>query len=777
MNSNIKLEGINRPGYTRAKRVGSIFILLSVALISVATYATPKLGVDPLDDVVKALTLEEKAKFVRGVGMSIGPNGPVVGQFAARVPGAAGSTHAIPRLGIPSMVLADGPAGLRINPLRDGMEDKSYYATAFPIASLLASTWDVSLVETVGEAIGTEAKEYGVDVLLAPALNVHRFALGGRNFEYYSEDPLIGGKIAAAMVKGVQSKGVGTSLKHFVANNHEWNRNTIDVKMDERTFREIYLRGFEIAVKESQPWTIMSSYNKVNGEYASESARLLTQILRKEWGFDGLVMTDWLGGVDAIKQMHAGNDLLMPGMDQQEAEILEGLKNGKLDEKMLDRNIKAILGIILKSPTFKGYRYSDAPDLKQNAAIAKAAAVEGMVLLKNDNNVLPLNAHKKLAVFGNSSYNMVTGGTGSGDVNEAYIVSLEEGLVNSGIATEAKLAKAYKDHITEEEARRPVSTHPFAAYMPKKPLNELELDPERLKGVVNNYDAALFTIGRRSGEFVDREKDDFYLTDKELKMLSMVSQLFREKGKPVVVILNVGGVIETQSWQDKADAILLAFQPGQEAGSAIADILLGKVNPSGKLTDTWPVALEDYPAAQGFPGKVLDPNSKPEGIMQTQPSEVDYDDGIWLGYRHFNSKNIDVAYPFGFGLSYTRFVYDDINISSKKFGDRITVNVRVENTGTVAGKEVVQLYVSAPEKNLVKPDEELRGFAKTALLQPGESEVVSFTLSPRDLASFDEEKNAWVVAPGKYLVKAGASSRDLRQRIKFKVKEKLELPL
>jgi beta-glucosidase len=305
----------------------------------------------------------------------------------------------------------------------------------------------------VGEAIGNESKEYGVDVLLAPALNIHRFALGGRNFEYYSEDPLLSGKIAAAVVNGVQSQGVGTSLKHFVANNHEWNRNTIDVQLSERTLREIYLRGFEIAVKESNPWTIMSSYNKVNGVYTSQSRYLLTDVLRKQWGFDGIVMTDWFGGTDPVAQMQAGNDLLMPGMDYQEQAILGAISAKKLDKKLLDQNVKNILTLVQKSLVYKQYKYSDKPDLKAHAKLSQVAAEEGMVLLKNNADTLPLKGAQSVALFGIHSFDIIIGGTGSGDVNEAYVTSLEQGLKNVGAEIEVGLADAYKAHIKKNKLK------------------------------------------------------------------------------------------------------------------------------------------------------------------------------------------------------------------------------------------------------------------------------------------------------------------------------------
>lgn len=739
-----------------------------------AMSSPPKLSPEKLDEVINALTIEEKAKLVRGTGMDIGDNGPAVGATKDKVPGAAGTTYSIERLGIPSIVLADGPAGVRISPTRDN-DKKTYHATAFPIANLLSSTWDPQLIERVGQAIGNETKEYGIDVMLAPALNIHRYALGGRNFEYYSEDPLLSGKIAAAMVNGIQSQGVGTSLKHFVANNHEWNRNAIDVKVDERAFREIYLRGFEIAVKESSPWTIMSSYNKVNGEFTSESSRLLTDILREQWGFKGIVMTDWFGGTDAVKQMQAGNDLLMPGRGDQEAAIINAVSSGELDEKIIDRNVRNILNTVLKSPTFHQYEYSDKPNLKEHAKLAQITAEEGMVLLKNQNNALPFTSGVSLSVYGNHSFDVMIGGTGSGDVNEAYSVSLEDGLKAASIEYQKGLADAYKAHIKVEDAKRPISKSPFAEYLPKPPLNELTIDHKQLAASVEKYDAALITIGRSSGEFVDRKQSDYYLTQPEKDMIDSVSTAFRKAGKPVVVILNVGGLIETASWENKVDAILLAHQPGQEAGNAITNILLGKANPSGKLTDTWPIDLVDFPAHEGFPGKVLDPNAKPQGMMGSTASEVIYDDSIWVGYRYFNTKDKAVAYPFGHGLSYTNFAYTNIQLNSTEFTDSITAQVTVKNTGKVAGKEVVQLYLSAPQQQLIKPQEELRAFAKTKLLQPGETQVISLKLTSRDLTSFDEKRNLWIAEPGEYVVKASTSSRVILQSAKFSVNNEISI--
>lgn len=734
----------------------------------------PQLGTSPTQDVIAAMTNEEKVGLVLGTGMDmpgldLGPEmrGPVVGQTIKGVPGAAGTTFPIPRLGIPSIVLADGPAGLRIQPRRAGTDTRTYYCTAFPIETLLASSWDAELLERVGRAMGAESREYGVDVLLGPALNTHRNPLGGRNFEYYSEDPLVSGTLAAAAIRGVQAEGVGTSAKHYAANDHEWNRNTIDVKVSQRALREIYLRGFEILVRDAKPWTVMSSYNKINGTYASESRALLTGVLRDDWAFDGVVMTDWFGGKDAVAQMNAGNDLLMPGTGMQQKALLAAIASGALKPEILDRNVERVLNLILRSPTFKKVARSDSPDLAAHAKVGRDAAAQGMVLLRN-NAALPLApAVKTLALFGNTSYAMITGGTGSGDVNEAYTVSLVDGLKAAGLTAEATLAGAYATYITEQTAKQP----PRQPFMPAPPLAEMPIAAAEIARLAKAADIGLVTIGRNSGEFIDRKRDgDFELLPNEKALIRDVTTAFRAQRKKVLVVLNIGGVIETASWRDIPDAILLAWQPGQESGHAIADVITGKVAPSGKLATTFPISWDDVPSSANFPGKTLqgpDPQAKGLFAMVDRAAEISYDDDIWVGYRHYATKGVKTSYPFGFGLSYTTFGYKDLKLSAAEFGPAFTASVTITNTGKVAAREIVQLYVSAPGKSMPKPAVELKGFAKTKTLAPGESQTLSFALTARDLASFDEASSSWAVEAGTYTVKVGASSEDLRQAATF----------
>jgi beta-glucosidase len=740
----------------------------------------PQLGEASLDEVIGAMTTEEKASLLVGMGMNLPFAVPGLPQPAPedravpeRVPGAAGRTHAIERLGIPSITLSDGPAGVRINPTREG-DDRTYHATAFPVATLLSSSWDPALAERVGAAFGRELREYGADVLLAPGMNLHRNPLGGRNFEYYSEDPLLNGRMAAGFVTGVESEGVGTSIKHFAVNSQEFNRLKSNSIVGQRALRELYLRGFEIAVKEAQPWTVMSAYNRINGTYASQSRDLLTTILRDEWGFDGFVMTDWFAGDDPVAMMKAGNDVIMPGGVDQSDAIVAAVESGDLSEAQLDTNVRRVLRVILESPTFKGYRYSNEPDLEGHAAIARDAATQGMVLLKNDDDALPLPAGARVALFGNTSYRPIIGGTGSGDVNEAYQVALAAGLDAAGFAVDDALGQEYERYLAAEEADRPEGN----ILMPPPPIAELDVDAAMIAGAAARADVGVYTLGRNSGEGGDRKiEGDFDLTAGEVALIRSLSEAFRAEGKPFVVVMNVAGVTEVARWRDAADAILLAWQPGQETGNAIADVLSGAANPSGKLPMSFPMAYADVPSSETFPGEVLPEyadQEQPEGFMAMLnpiPSRAVYDEGIFVGYRYYDTFDVAPAYPFGYGLSYTTFEYGDLALSADRFDGEVTATVRVTNAGDVAGREVVQLYVSAPHGTLVKPESELRAFGKTGLLQPGASETVAFTLDARDLASFDEGRSAWVVEAGEYEARAAASSRDVRSTASFSVPE------
>lgn len=747
--------------------------LFSMALVATTFMAcgpsAPQLGKASLDDVIAAMTLEEKAHLVVGTGMEGFENGDsaVVGETRSLVPGAAGTTYPIPRLGIPAIVLADGPAGLRINPTREG-DTATYYCTHFPIGTLLASTWDQELVENVGKAIGNEVLEYGADVLLAPALNIQRHPLCGRNFEYYSEDPLVSGKIAAAYVRGVQSNGVGTSIKHFAVNNQETNRMANDAQVSPRALREIYLKGFEITVKESEPWTVMSSYNYVNGVYASENPELQTTLLRDEWGFKGMVMTDWFGGKDAVEQMKAGNDMLQPGYDKQYQDIVAGVKDGKLEEAVLDRNVKRILELILQTPRFKGYHFSNKPDLQAHAAVTRQSATEGMVLLKNDNGALPLPTDvKSVALFGCTSYNFIAGGTGSGNVNRAYTVSLLDGLKNAGYKTDDKLKADNEAHIAAEEERLKPEGGKFSAFMPVVLPDEMTFDAARLKELAAQTDVALIAIGRGSGEFLDRESANFYLSKENLQLVQDVCRVFHATGKKVIVVLNVGGAIETASWKAWPDAILCAWQGGQEGGNSVVDVLSGKASPSGKLTMTFPVKFEDHASSTNFPINLksdIDIVNANKGEKKHSVKDVDYtryEEDVFVGYRYFDSFSKQVSYPFGYGLSYTTFEY--ANPSIEAGNGTYTVAVDVKNTGKMAGKEVVQLYVAAPNSaQMDKPEKELKAFAKTKTLEPGETATVTLTVNAADLASYDEASSSWVVDAGTYKFLVGASSRDIK---------------
>ena len=744
---------------------------------------TPQLRADNIDEVLQAMTLEEKAKLLVGGANNFFGTGAVVGGEADLVAGAAGTSPAIPRLGIPATVLTDGPAGVRIDPTRKGTS-QTYYATAFPIGTCLASTWNTELVKKVGEAIGNETKEYRCDVILGPGMNLHRNPLCGRNFEYYSEDPLLTGKIAAAYIQGVQSQGAGVSAKHFAVNSQETDRTSVDERVSQRAAREIYLRGFEIAVRESDPWTIMASYNKVNGQFSMGNHDLLTKILRDDWGFKGIVMTDWIGireGLPTITEVQAGNDLMEPGQPAQIQEIIDGVKSGKLNIADVDRNVRRMLEYIVKTPSFNKYPATNKPDLEAHALITRQSATEGIVLLKN-NGVLPWRsgAIKTVALFGENSYDFLSGGTGSGCVHPPYVVDMLQGLKNIGIQASPTLTEIYRKYIDYARVKFQAERHPAKWFqiemMGQQKYPEIGLSPIAINKEVQAADAAIITIGRQAGEGIDRDiETEFNLIPEERALITDVCNAFHAVGKPVIVIINSGSVIETASWSGYPDAILCAWQPGEEGGNSIADILTGKVNPSAKLTMTWPIAATDHASTKNFPGS-LDDYTFELMVGNKMPipghAYTNHEEDIYVGYRFFDTFNREVAYPFGFGLSYTTFDLSKPTVKSR--GNMVDVTVTVKNTGSVAGKEVVQVYVQAPKGKLEKPAQELKAFAKTRELKPGESQTLTMSLLLRDLASFDEAASQWLTEAGTYTFRIGFSSRDIKATLPLALKEYTE---
>lgn len=761
-----------------------MFFGLGMAALMVGCTSADKVSKNTInqEEVMGKLSLEDKAHFVIGTGMSgFSGDNAVIGATRNIVPGAAGTTYPLDSLGIPAVVLADGPAGLRIDAKREG-DSATYYCTHFPIGTLLASTWNTKLIGEVGQAIGEEVKEYGADVLLAPALNIMRNPLCGRNFEYYSEDPVVAGKTAAAYIAGVQKNDVGTSIKHFAANNQETNRMNTDARISQRALREIYLKGFEIAIKESKPWTVMTSYNYINGVYSSESKDLVETILRDEWGYEGTVMTDWFGGKDGAKQMWAGNDMLQPGKKEQFDSIVAGVKSGKLAEADLDRSVSRILNLVEKSPRFQGYQFSNKPDLKAHAAVTRQSAAEGMVLMKNEKALPFAKTVKNVALYGNTSYDFIAGGTGSGNVNHAYVVSLLDGLNNGGYSVSGSLKNAYETYLgdikkkAEAEIKELEKSDPdkamYVKFLPQPLPAEKLFSVDELKKQAETADIAVITLGRLSGEFLDRKVADFNLSASERQLLQQVCDVYHKANKKVVVLLNIGGVIETASWKDLPDAILCAWQAGQEGGNSVVDVLSGKQSPSGKFTMTWPVKFTDAYSSKNFP---IDEDPRIDMLNQGKKGNVrnvdftEYEEDIYVGYRYFDSFNVPVSYPFGYGLSYTTFEYSDANIAQK--GDNYEVSVTVKNSGECEGKEVVELYISAPDSKAAnKPAKELKAYAKTKNLKPGESETLTLNVAAADLASFDEASSAWVVAWGEYQFLVAASVQDIKATLKASVK-------
>ena len=749
--------------------------------LHMSVFAQVKLSAINIDEIVQTMTLEEKCHLVLGCGMHFNDE--------AKFPGTAGSTYAIARLGIPETYCADSQQGLRMDHHRD-WDHRDYYPTDFVASMTLASTWDREAAYKVGQGIGNEVKEFGLDWILSPSMNLIRDALCGRNHEYYSEDPYLSGMIAAGYVNGVQSEGTAACPKHFIANNQETNRSNNISQMSQRALREIYLKAFEIMVKESNPWTIMTSYNKLNGPYAVQNHELLTTIVRDEWGWKGMYVSDWGGGDNAVAAMQAGNDMLQPGSDMQYQAILAAAKNGQLSMEVLDANVKRILEYVVKTHNFRGYAYTNTPDLKAHAQVVREVGADGIVLLKNGSSsnvsedgekLLPLKG-KRVALFGCTSYDWISGGSGFGGTTIGhYTVSLIEGMRSAGYEVYKPLIGIYKKHIADEEKRLFPNGRPQFSLMPPARAEEKLFTNEELGAAIDGSDVAIISLGRKSGEAADRSEADFYLKDGEKALIKQVSEAYHAQGKQVVVLLDICSPIDVASWQDQVDALVCTWQGGQESGFAVADVLSGKVTPSGKLPMTFQIKYGDAYADRNFPSNVDDKTlgamfmwgrNKDDAKKREPQKNIDftnYEEDIYVGYRYFDSFDKPVAYPFGFGLSYTSFDYGNMRVSEKN--GIFTIKVDVKNTGDYAGRNVVELFVAAPDsKKANKPAKELRNFAKTRLLQPGENETVTMTVSTADLASFNEKLSAWKTDAGLYTFMICSSASDVEAKATAKVK-------
>jgi beta-glucosidase len=653
--------------------------------------------------LVAKMTLEEKALLLSGDGWW--------------------KTHAIERLQIPSICMTDGPHGLR--KVEAGGLSESVPATCFPTASALASSWDTELIRQVGVALAQESQASDVQILLGPGINMKRSPLGGRNFEYFSEDPLLAGKMAAAYIQGLQSQGVGTSLKHFAANNQEFERMVANSNLDERTFHEVYLPAFEIAVKEAQPWSVMAAYNPVNGVQAAENGILLREILRTKWGFHGFVVSDWGAVHDRVKGVNAGLNLEMPGSgDYNRNKIIAAGRTGTISPAVLDEVVEELLAVILEG--HDRHRAGVRFDATQHDTLARKAAGESLVLLKNADNLLPLNLAetKTIAIIGAFAKLPRYQGAGSSQVNPTRIsTAYEELLKLAGNEVTISYAPGYTDEGTTTD-------HLIAQAV------------GRAKG------AQVAVVFAGLPDSFESEGFDRFSLDLPAGHNQLIEAVSTAQPNAVVVLMN--GAAVTLPWADKVKAIVEAWLGGQAGGGAIVDVVTGKVNPSGKLSETFPARIEDTPAYPDFPAR---------------HKEAHYGEGIFIGYRYYDTRKVNPQFPFGFGLSYTTFAYSDFQVSSVAIRDTdsVTVEMKVKNTGRVAGKEIVQLYVHEQRSRLVRPAKELKAFAKVTL-KPGEETIVRFRLEKRDFAYYDVSLHDWTVNPGKFDILAGGSSRDLPLR-------------
>ncbi len=666
-----------------------------------------------IQSIIAQMPLEEKAALCTGAS--------------------AWTTTPIERLGVPEMIVSDGPHGVRRVPNINSMAIDSLPATCFPTASCTASTWDVELIRKMGEALAEECISLNVDVLLGPGANMKRSPLCGRNFEYFSEDPFLAGELAASFINGVQSKGVGTSLKHYAANNQEFQRFTMSSEVDERTLREIYLPAFEKAVKQAKPWTVMCSYNKVNGTYASQHHYLLTEILKEEWGFEGLVVSDWGAVRDRVAALKAGLDWEMPGPQERRVQsVVDAVRSGELDEAVLDESVRRILNIVFKA---KQTPKTGSFDVDAHHELAHQIANEGMVLLKN-NGLLPLQGQQHIAVIGRSAEAAHFQGGGSSHINPTKVaMPFTEFKTQAGNA-EVTYAEGYP---TDNSFRQDL-------------INQAVT-------LAKSADVAVLYIALptfKESEGYDRV--DLDLTDQQIALIKSVSKVQPN----TVVVLNNGAPIAMSEWIDGVAAVLEGWMMGQAGGVSIADVLFGKVNPCGKLAETFPMKLADTPAHLNWPGGA---------------GEVRYGEGLFIGYRYYDAKQMPVQFPFGFGLSYTTFKYSNPKVSATKFKDvdGLTVTVDVTNMGKVAGKEIVQVYIHDQKSALVRPQKELKGFAKVAL-EPGETKTVSIQLDFRAFAYYHPEYKQWITEDGDFDILIAASAADIRHTLTVTLESTLNLP-
>lgn len=665
-----------------------------------------------IETLIDQMTLEEKAALCVGASQW--------------------TTAAIERLDIPSMYVSDGPHGVRRVVDERDLSQKSLPATCFPTASCAAATWNTALIHRMGQAMAEEALAQDVDVLLGPGVNIKRTPLNGRNFEYYSEDPFLSGKMGISLIDGIQSRGVGTSLKHFTANNQEFQRLVISAEVDERTLREIYLRAFEMAVKEAKPWTVMCAYNKLNGTYCSEHRQLLVDILKKEWGFEGLVVSDWGAVHDRVASLKGGLDLEMPGpQDHRVRAVMGAIRSSELEPGMLDDAVRRILRVV-----FTAQRTQKTGDFDQTAhhQLAREIAAEGMVLLKND-GLLPIRDTARVAVIGHSAQTPYYQGGGSSHINPTRLDIPLEALRKVAGDIEFNFALGYPAVDSFEQA-----------------LIDEAVETAKLADLV-----LLFLALPPSKESEGYDRLDLSLTAHQLALIESLS----ETGKRIAVVLNSGSAVTMQPWLEKINALLQGWMMGQAGAAALADILFGRVNPSGKLAETFPLRLEDTPAFINFPGDA---------------GKVHYGEGMYVGYRYYDARKIPVQFPFGFGLSYTTFEYSHLQVPESFTDiDGLTLSLDVTNTGNVAGQETVQVYVHDQEASLSRPFKELKGFAKVQL-NPGETRTVSIPLDFRAFAFYHPKYRTWITEDGSFDLLVGASAEDIRLTATVELSSTLKLP-